>query len=58
MDLPITSNATDDALLAPSLDTARGLGASVVVHLAIGLVRVSAMAALMSPLLLVAWLVL
>jgi hypothetical protein len=60
MDLSTTSNATvtDDAVLAPSLDTARGLGASAVAHLAVSLVRVSAIVGLMSPLLLVAWLVL
>ena len=60
MDLPIMSNATmtDDALLAPSLDTTRGLGASAVAHVAVGLVRLSAIAGLISPLLLVAWLIL
>lgn len=60
MDLPVTSNTTvtDDAWLASSIDTARGLGASAVVHLAISMVRVSAIISLLSPLLLVAWLVL
>ncbi len=35
MDLSITSNATvtDDALLAPPLDNARGVGASAIVLL-------------------------
>jgi hypothetical protein len=59
MDLPISADIslTDDSALAPSPD-ATGMGAAALVHLAIGLIRVSAIAGLASPLLLVAWLVL
>lgn len=59
MDLSVSANAavTDDALATTARD-ASGFGASVIVHIAIGLVRVSAVAALASPLLLAAWLVL
>ena len=46
----------DDALTirAPAADIASD-GTSALVHLAIGMLRVSAIAGLMSPLLLVAW---
>jgi hypothetical protein len=56
MDLPISANTnvTDDVVSAPSLDVV-GVGTSALVHLAIGLIRVSALAGLASPLLLIAW---
>ena len=48
----------DDALTvrAPAVDTA-GDETSPLVHLAIGMLRIAAIAGLMSPLLMVAWLV-
>lgn len=59
MNLPISASVSvpDDVASAPSLDIA-GVGASALAHLAVGLVRVSALAGLASPVLLVAWLVL
>jgi hypothetical protein len=54
--LPATA-ITDNVLLAPRPDVA-GLAPSALVHLAAGMLRVSAITALASPFLLVAWLVL
>ena len=58
MDLQASNVATPDDVLSfhgPAVDIA-GVGASALVNLAIAMVRVSAVAALMSPLLLVVWL--
>lgn len=58
MDLQTSNVATPDDVLSfhgPAVDMG-GVGASALVSVAIAMVRVSAVAALMSPLLLVVWL--
>ena len=57
MDLQASNVASDSALSfhGPAVDIA-GVGAPALVNLAIAMVRVSAVVALVSPLLLVAWL--
>ena len=58
VNLQVSNLATRDDILSfhgPAVDVA-GVGASALVSLAIAMVRVSALAALMSPLLLVVWL--
>ena len=58
MDLQASNIAAPDNVLSfhdTAVDIA-GVGASALVNLAIAMVRVSAVAALMSPLLLVVWL--
>jgi hypothetical protein len=58
MDLQAANVATPDDVLAfqsPSLDIADA-GASTLVTLAVAMLRISAVATLMSPLLLVVWL--
>ena len=60
MDLQASTVATADDVLtfhAPAVDVT-AVGASTLVNLAVAMLRVSAVATLMSPLLLVVWLVL